>query len=70
MPAYFFDSSALVKCYVAEAGSEWARSIVDDDDNVIHVASLTRVEIVARLLWSEARLTRRVVRMCDRSHRE
>ena len=49
MPAYFFDSSALVKCYVAEAGSEWARSIVDDDDNVIHVASLTRVEIVSAL---------------------
>ena len=49
MAAYFFDSSALVKCYVAETGSEWARSIVDDDDNIIHITSLTRVEIISAL---------------------
>jgi hypothetical protein len=27
MPIYFFDSSALAKRYVAEAGSNWVKSI-------------------------------------------
>ena len=49
MAGCFFDSSALVKCYVAETGTAWARAIVDDEDNVVHVASLTRVEIISAL---------------------
>ena len=49
MAVYFFDSSALVKCYITEAGTVWSRAIVDDEDNVIHVASLARVEIIAAL---------------------
>ena len=49
MAACFFDSSALVKCYISETGTAWARSIVDDKNNVVHVSSLTRVEIISAL---------------------
>ncbi len=30
MAAYFFDSSALVKCYIVETGTIWARTIAAD----------------------------------------
>jgi uncharacterized protein len=49
MPVCFLDSSALVKCYVAETGSTWTRSIVDDENNVVYVASLSRVETISAL---------------------
>jgi uncharacterized protein len=49
MPVCFFDSSALVKCYVAEAGSAWTRSILDDENNVVYVAGLSRVETISAL---------------------
>ena len=49
MAAYFFDSSALVKSYIVETGTAWTRSVVNDDENVIHVASLSRVEIISAL---------------------
>src|SRR6266550_1724751 len=49
MPVWFFDSSALVKCYIAETGSLWTRSIIDDDDSVVYVASLARVETISAL---------------------
>ena len=49
MSAYFFDSSALVKCYIVESGTTWARAIAADQDNVVHVSSLTRVEIISAL---------------------
>src|SRR5215210_4150447 len=49
MGAYFFDSSALVKCYVAEIGSDWTRAVVEDTEHSVHVASLTRVEVVSAL---------------------
>lgn len=49
MPVCFLDSSALVKCYVAEAGSLWTRSILDDENNVVYVASLSRVETISAL---------------------
>ena len=29
MAYYFFDSSALVKYYVSETGTQWARGIID-----------------------------------------
>src|SRR5438128_1776386 len=47
MAAYFIDSSALVKAYIIETGTVWMRSIVDDEDNVVHIASLTQVEIIS-----------------------
>jgi predicted nucleic acid-binding protein len=49
MPVCFLDSSALVKCYVAEAGCVWTRSILDDENNVVYVASLSRVETISAL---------------------
>lgn len=49
MPAYFFDSSALVKFYVNETGTVWIRAFTDTEDNVIHVASLAKVETVSAL---------------------
>lgn len=49
MPVCFLDSSALVKCYVAETGSTWTRSIVDDENNIVYVASLSRVETISAL---------------------
>src|ERR1700674_4243315 len=49
MPVCFFDSSALVKCYIAETGSLWTRAIVDDEDNVVYVSSLARVETISAL---------------------
>ena len=49
MPAYFFDSSAIVKFYVAEAGTLWVRSFTDSEDNIIHVSGLARVETISAL---------------------
>jgi len=49
MPVCFLDSSALVKCYVAETGCVWTRSILDDENNVVYVASLSRVETISAL---------------------
>jgi predicted nucleic acid-binding protein len=49
MPVCFLDSSALVKCYVAETGSVWTRSILDDENNIVYVASLSRVETISAL---------------------
>lgn len=49
MPDHFFDSSALVKSYVAEAGTNWVRTILDDGQNRIFISSLAEVEVVAAL---------------------
>lgn len=49
MPAYFFDTSALVKFYVEERGAAWVRSFTDAEENVIHVSSLAEVETVSAL---------------------
>jgi len=49
MAAYFFDSSALVKCYIVETGTDWTRGIAEEEENVVHVSSLTRVEIISAL---------------------
>lgn len=49
MPVCFLDSSAVVKCYVAETGSVWTRSILDDENNVVYVVSLSRVETISAL---------------------
>ncbi len=49
MPAYFFDSSAIVKFYVAESGTTWVRSFTDFEENIIHVSGLARVETISAL---------------------
>ena len=49
MADYFFDSSALVKAYVAEAGTHWVRTILDDEQHRIYISQLTEVEVIAAL---------------------
>lgn len=48
MAAYFFDSSALVKRYVQEAGTAWVRSLTHRrTGNQIFLARITIVEVTA-----------------------
>ena len=49
MLAYFLDSSALVRFYVQESGSNWVRSLTDLDENLIYVVSLAKVETISAL---------------------
>lgn len=51
MPAYFADSSTLVKRYVRETGSPWVSSLfVPFPHEDVHIVSITAVEIVAALM--------------------
>lgn len=48
MPAYFFDSSAIIKRYVNEQGSDWVAAKTNPDGGIhIYVASITAVEVIA-----------------------
>ena len=48
MPAYFFDSSALVKRFAGEAGSSWVIGILKPSaKNKIYIAAITSVEVIA-----------------------
>ena len=49
MADYFFDSSALVKTYVAETGTQWVRTLLDDEHHRIYISQLAEVEVVAAL---------------------
>jgi len=50
MASYFFDSSALVKYYVNEVGSNWVESIIDaQPPNEITIAQIAGVEVVAAI---------------------
>ena len=50
MALYFFDSSALVKRYVRETGTDWVRAISDPTaNNKIYVAEITGVEVIAAI---------------------
>jgi len=50
MGLYFFDSSALVKYYVSEIGTQWVRGLIDAlPPNEISIAHVTGAEIVAAL---------------------
>jgi len=46
---YFFDTSALVKAYIAETGTAWVRTILDDVQHRIWISALTKVEVIAAL---------------------
>lgn len=51
MPAYYFDSSALVKCYVDEVGSQWVRGILaPGSGNDVHVLSVAEVEVASAIV--------------------
>jgi predicted nucleic acid-binding protein len=46
--AYFFDSSALAKRYLAEKGSDWVRAcFTDPPTNTVFIAEVTLVELAA-----------------------
>jgi uncharacterized protein len=48
VPAYFFDSSAIVKRYVNEKGSAWVAATTDSASGAyVYVAAITGVEVVA-----------------------
>lgn len=50
MATFFFDSSALVKCYIKETGTVWASSLVDaQPPHEIAIAQVTGVEIIAAI---------------------
>jgi uncharacterized protein len=47
---YFFDSSAIVKRYVKETGTEWIIKLTDPAKrNRIYIASITGVEVVSAI---------------------
>ncbi|MEX0713259.1 MAG: type II toxin-antitoxin system VapC family toxin [Pirellulales bacterium] len=51
MAVYFFDTSALVKCYVHEIGSAWVRGIVDPAaGNDIYLLRITAVEMTSAII--------------------
>lgn len=53
MAAYFFDSSALVKRYVVESGTQWVGSLCDPGDpaagHTLYIARITGAEVIAAL---------------------
>ena len=50
MAVYFFDSSALVKRYVAETGSGWVGAVTDPAaGHRIYVANIAGVEVPAAI---------------------
>lgn len=50
MAIYFFDSSGLVKRYVAEIGTAWVQGLTDPSaGNGIYIAQITGVEVIAAI---------------------
>ena len=50
MPAFYCDSSALVKCYRQEAGTAWMRQLTaPNSGNTIYIAQIAGVEVVAAI---------------------
>ena len=48
MANYFFDTSGLVKRYIAEQGSGWIKSLTDaQSGNSLYVARVTGAELIA-----------------------
>jgi predicted nucleic acid-binding protein len=47
---YFLDSSALVKRYVAEAGSSWIQSLAEPTaGHALFIARITWIEVLSAL---------------------
>lgn len=68
MNYYFFDASAIVKCYVDEPGSEWIKKIVVLSDldttnraNITFIAEVSIAEVAAAfsILYRTGRSSRR-----------
>lgn len=50
MPLYFLDSSAIVKRYISETGTNWILSLHKPSaQNVIYIAQITGVEVVSAI---------------------
>lgn len=49
MNAYFFDTSALVKRYIDEAGSAWLRRTIAASGQYRYIAEITGVEMVSAI---------------------
>ena len=48
MDAYYFDTSALVKWYVVEAGTAWVTSILSPENaNEVYTVRITGAEVIA-----------------------
>lgn len=66
---YYFDSSAAVKRYAAEKGSEWVKSIVEPiKENTVCLAQVGIVEIAAAL--SKKVRTKERITPCAKQHAE
>ncbi len=51
MPAFCFDSSALVKCYVIEIGSSWVRGVLSPaSNNDIHALRIAEIEVTSAIV--------------------
>jgi predicted nucleic acid-binding protein len=51
VPAYFFDSSGLVKRYIAETGTAWVVGLADPAaGNDLYLAAVAGVEVVSALV--------------------
>ena len=49
MPAFYLDSSALVKRYVAETGSGWVQDLCQNTENAVFISELALVEVGSAL---------------------
>ena len=49
MPVYFFDTSALVKRYHIEAGSEKVNELFDNPEGIFVITSIAVTEFVSAL---------------------
>ena len=49
MTHYYLDTSALVKGYVSEPGSQWVRSLLANPTHVLFISQLTIVETSAAI---------------------
>lgn len=53
MSAFFSDSSAIVKRYIAETGSAWLTATTDPKNNRVYVARITFVEVISAITRRE-----------------
>ena len=44
MSVAYFDTSALVKCYIAELGSDWIRTLLENQDPNVFTSLMTVIE--------------------------
>ena len=56
MAVYFFDSSGLVKRYIAEKGSTWIQTLTQSSSgNGLYIARITAAEIIAAITRRQRR---------------